>query len=1031
MGKIKKIIGTDLVGGSQSEDIYPVTSIKAVYDTSNERLDKILTRRSLVNISTNYNSEHIAQVLTLSKAIRVVPEDDRTLGFVGTFLSQDGWLTYRFIGNTLDEWSNTSLWEKILGEVDIQELTDNVSEQGIFIKTGTTHTGVTYNIGKFKYGGDIYIKDLNGNFVGYTLSAKYGDTYKNMTLTGEYQSIPYVEGYDEVELLIVAKYVDKDAIIQLSILGGINGDLIGKIDSLFLEDSKNKGNIDLHTKEIGDISSTIYIEEERPVDIVPIVGFWNTASKVLQTDIEAAGWYTTELIPVTEGEKYLISGFARPATRAIVTEFGSNREYISCTGKGVSGDGTTWVNQEYTVPSGIHYISVLNNTSSPTVNKVVNSFVSYTKNELAPTLSAIEYIDSIATKEVSESINVNITPISGRYTTTGSFIGGSYYTCNKVPVNSGETYVVNSVLRSAIIPLIVMWNGDTFIKYEGIGTGEAQNITNYEFTIPEGVNQIAINYALESEPNSEQYSLYKSSVSKQPTFYTKEQVDSIIGDSGSPKYGIRWSVSNSDDLGERVFNAVGLTATIGIGNTNGHSDFDSIYPWSDIRRCNKLVNSKGAVIITYEGEEGFSLDGSNGDVFVEIPKFYYNKYFKDGYEYRVISSQGLNVHPAFIEDGRELDAIYVGAFEGYKDEEGKLRSYGGVMPTSNLTPAEFLSAAKLNGEGTTLLDMRTVDAIWTLMAIEFGSRNTNSYLGYGYADYWQPIANGYSGDAGNEPSYRAINITSTPTNQITIPNFSESIRGYFFTGCNIVICQNNEQKDILAIRKLVNMTVEDTNTIFTFDGDPITFSPDNEGYFLGSYACTCNWCESIGDINASYKLNWHTGRTNMPDKPQYGIHAECINPIRYRWIENIYGSLWHYLPDVSFNDLQMYICDNIKDYEMHKTTTPYRAVGPTLLQQGSNGNKSDIAGANYWITDLIRDPFNKGTSFGKSWNTELTSKKAFGAYYYLNSGNVVISHGGGFDHLWRCNMLTMRAWQSASAKWYLYGARIIYKNTNM
>ena len=39
MGKIKKILENELVGGTQSTDVYPVTSTKAVYDTNNKVLD--------------------------------------------------------------------------------------------------------------------------------------------------------------------------------------------------------------------------------------------------------------------------------------------------------------------------------------------------------------------------------------------------------------------------------------------------------------------------------------------------------------------------------------------------------------------------------------------------------------------------------------------------------------------------------------------------------------------------------------------------------------------------------------------------------------------------------------------------------------------------------------------------------------------------------------------------------------------------------------------------------------------------------
>ena len=42
MGKIKKILESELVGGTQGTDVYPVTSTKAVYDENNVRLDTIL-----------------------------------------------------------------------------------------------------------------------------------------------------------------------------------------------------------------------------------------------------------------------------------------------------------------------------------------------------------------------------------------------------------------------------------------------------------------------------------------------------------------------------------------------------------------------------------------------------------------------------------------------------------------------------------------------------------------------------------------------------------------------------------------------------------------------------------------------------------------------------------------------------------------------------------------------------------------------------------------------------------------------------
>ena len=123
MGKIKKILENELVGGTQNTDIYPVTSVKAVYDENNERLDNILNRRGVVNISTNYNADHIAEILTLEQAIAKVPSKDRVLGFQGRFLSENGWKSYVFIGDSIADWTNKTKWNNYLTGTDIvQEL---------------------------------------------------------------------------------------------------------------------------------------------------------------------------------------------------------------------------------------------------------------------------------------------------------------------------------------------------------------------------------------------------------------------------------------------------------------------------------------------------------------------------------------------------------------------------------------------------------------------------------------------------------------------------------------------------------------------------------------------------------------------------------------------------------------------------------------------------------------------------------------------------------------------------------------------
>ena len=75
MGKIKKILENELVEGSQSTDIYPVTSTKAVYDENNERLDKILeasqTKLSELDLRVGYGKSESSYDNAYLKSIDV------------------------------------------------------------------------------------------------------------------------------------------------------------------------------------------------------------------------------------------------------------------------------------------------------------------------------------------------------------------------------------------------------------------------------------------------------------------------------------------------------------------------------------------------------------------------------------------------------------------------------------------------------------------------------------------------------------------------------------------------------------------------------------------------------------------------------------------------------------------------------------------------------------------------------------------------------------------------------------------------
>lgn len=451
-----------------------------------------------------------------------------------------------------------------------------------------------------------------------------------------------------------------------------------------------------------------------------------------------------------------------------------------------------------------------------------------------------------------------------------------------------------------------------------------------------------------------------------------------ITDSIGKRYGVRWKTDNPFDLGERCLDAEGLRARFGVGSSPGKSDYDQVYPWSEIKRCN-IKRLGEETIITFDDDPSFSVDGSNGDVFVRIPKFYVEKYIENGYEYRVVSGKGDKPHPAFIENGKELDAVYVSAFEGYMEKDSLLRSVANVIPTSNITAQQFLDAAQKRGPQYTLYDMRTVDMLFSLIAVEFGCRNTNTIFGYGIADYQQPIEKEWDTRMVYYAQKEQEHTNSIECKRRTVMKMT--------VGSNICICKG-DQRIILAFAKLTDIKDTKNSTIYTFDGPPIDITTD---CFIGSCAQSTNWTETCSAPHFSYM-----GRANMIER---GLSPRERNPMRYRWIENIVGNVWHYLPDISFLNRQMYVCSNMQDYQFASHEGAYQPYNaPFEITNNDNGAINDDRGVNYWVTRLMDDSEMRGVSFGIEYDKNLTSSEAFGAYYYLRDGLNIVVNGGGFDH---------------------------------
>jgi hypothetical protein len=210
----------------------------------------------------------------------------------------------------------------------------------------------------------------------------------------------------------------------------------------------------------------------------------------------------------------------------------------------------------------------------------------------------------------------------------------------------------------------------------------------------------------------------------------------------APEYGVQWT--QSTDTVIRLDDADGLS----------RSDFDTIEPWASMRRC--MVNDDttinyyidpadptkiGEVVNTGSYTTGGTAvyTGADGQVMVEIPKFFYktNSPSSNVYQWYVSMSDlpGYDVHPAFVTGAATRDKIYMSAFEGTSaTSTGTLRSISGVQPRSDRTLPQFRTQAQARGTGWQIQTYRAIQAIEALYLVEYADFDTQTTIGRGYVD---------------------------------------------------------------------------------------------------------------------------------------------------------------------------------------------------------------------------------------------------------------------------------------------------------
>ena len=205
-----------------------------------------------------------------------------------------------------------------------------------------------------------------------------------------------------------------------------------------------------------------------------------------------------------------------------------------------------------------------------------------------------------------------------------------------------------------------------------------------------------------------------------------------------------------------------VTRTQEAANYTMGNDFNKYPMYGGRARCN--VADDGTITAFY-GDEDFAEDGSNGQVMVYQPKFYYSR-IPIAVENNAIQKEliilspsahpGFKLHPAFKnENGEEVDYILYSAYEGstYDVSEGsynltdnanvdfnsdKLASISGAKPITsenkNITLENAEKLATNRGSGWHLSTLLTESANQFLQLVEYGTANSQEAVEAGIVD---------------------------------------------------------------------------------------------------------------------------------------------------------------------------------------------------------------------------------------------------------------------------------------------------------
>jgi hypothetical protein len=362
------------------------------------------------------------------------------------------------------------------------------------------------------------------------------------------------------------------------------------------------------------------------------------------------------------------------------------------------------------------------------------------------------------------------------------------------------------------------------------------------------------------------------------------------------------SIENAGPIGRYSWDSGTTSPAATLVYTPSQELIDSLY--ERMRGC--VLNSDGTVnyylkatdwSLRDDGVTASVLTGADGNVMVEIPKFYFRTTFVGTvttWEISPVQVSGFTVHPAFILDGVEVDKRYYSAYDACVSKTRAITAATQANPvvvTSNNHGLQTGNTCFIDGVvGMTEINNRTftvtrVDANTFSLDSEDGTLHTAYVSGGTFA--------GFIGGANND---NATALVNTATDKLSSVKGVYPMVGLTRNEFRLLAAVNGtgwRQLDFYLWCAVGMLYVVEYQTFYNQDE---LGNGNTNGSYLSSSAVQSDSPHTIAGLRDDVGNGSTTSANGQGTATKPGTVA-----MKYRGIENLFGNCWNWADAININ----------------------------------------------------------------------------------------------------------------------------------